>query len=77
VDARGVLRDVFQDENGSVYGKGVLAVQIPLPAEGASHQLTFYTRHGDWFGWGCVAAGGMLLAVRTAQRKSRRGFGFH
>ena len=49
VDDRGVLREVFRDENGSVYGKGVLAVQIPLPAEGSSHQLTFYTRHGDWF----------------------------
>jgi apolipoprotein N-acyltransferase len=30
---------------------------------------TFYNRHGDWFGWGCVAVAGIVLLFRkkTAQ----------
>jgi apolipoprotein N-acyltransferase len=64
VDARGVLRDVFVDAKGSVYGKGFLTVELPLPAAGDTHALTFYTRHGDWFGWSCVAIGLTFLVVR-------------
>lgn len=69
VDANGTLRDVFRDNTGSVYGKGFLSVEIPLPDAGTSHALTFYTRHGDWFGWGCVTIMGVLLAVRLAKSK--------
>ena len=28
-------------------------------------QQTFYTRHGDWFGWSCVAASSITTAFRT------------
>jgi len=69
VDAHGVLRDIFRDESGSVYGKGFLRAEIPLPAEEAGHMLTFYTRHGDWFGWGCVGITAVLLGVRLARNK--------
>jgi apolipoprotein N-acyltransferase len=67
VDARGVLRDIFRDANGGVYGKGFLRAEIPLPAEGAGRELTFYTRHGDWFGWSCVGISGVLLAVKLGR----------
>jgi apolipoprotein N-acyltransferase len=71
VDARGVLRDVFVDNTGSVYGKGFLTVDLPLPREGTAHTLTFYTRHGDLFGWSCAAVGLALPAARLAKRKSK------
>ena len=43
------------DERGSVYGSGVMLAEIPLLGPGERHPLTFYTRHGDCFGWSCVA----------------------
>jgi apolipoprotein N-acyltransferase len=71
VDARGVLREVFVDAAGSEYGKGFLTVEIPLPPEGTAHALTFYTRHGDRFGWSCVAIGLACLAGRLIQLKPK------
>ena len=69
VDDRGVLRDVFADPAGSVYGKGFLLVELPLPAAGTQHALTFYTRHGDWFGWACSCAALLCLAIRLARKR--------
>ena len=71
IDRRGILRDVFVDATGSVYGKGFLRVEIPLLPEGTAHSLTFYTRHGDWFGWSCAAIG--LAVVGTRLSKSIAG----
>ncbi len=67
VDARGVLREIFRDESGSVYRRGFLKVEIPVLPEGADHPPTFYTRHGDWFGWSCVAIAALWLARRLAK----------
>jgi len=64
IDVQGRLRDVFHDGRGSVYGSGYLLAEIPIPAPGQSHELTFYTRHGDWFGWGCVAIGAISLICK-------------
>lgn len=54
IDAEGRFGQIFQDPAGSVHGRGVLTAEIPLPAAGSKPQSTFYSRHGDWFGWGCV-----------------------
>jgi apolipoprotein N-acyltransferase len=36
-------------------------------------ETTFYTRHGDWFAWGCLAIGlGASLQTQFAARKSKR-----
>ena len=51
VDGNGHEREIFRDATGSVYGQGVMIFELPLP----KHGVTFYTRHGDWFGWICVA----------------------
>ena len=61
VDSRGFLREIFHDESGSVYGKGFLTAAIPLLPKGVPHTLTFYTRHGDWFGWSCIGIAGLML----------------
>lgn len=58
-DSRGRLRQWLGEDAGDPYRSGFLTVRIPLPPAGQSQPLTFYTRHGDLFGWGCV---GLTLA---------------
>ncbi len=64
IDGNGRLREVFRDERGTIYGAGFLRAEVPVPPPDAPHPLTFYTRHGDWFGWGCVGVGGIVLLFR-------------
>jgi apolipoprotein N-acyltransferase len=59
------VQQIFTDKNGSVYGNGTMAVQIPLPSE--KRTPTFYNRHGDWFGWSCVAIATGILLFRLKQ----------
>ena len=68
IDAAGRMRQVFRDEQGSEYGRGFLEVKIPLGPESGLDAGTFYRRHGDWFGWGCV-----VVAVVGGLRGFRRG----
>jgi apolipoprotein N-acyltransferase len=76
IDAMGRFRQIFRDEHGSVYGAGVMRAEIPVLDVGQSHPLTFYTRHGDWFGWGCVGLGvswvGLKLSKGSALRRRGR-----
>jgi apolipoprotein N-acyltransferase len=67
IDERGRYREIFQDRLGSVYGVGFMTAQIPLPAVG-ERQQTFYNRHGDWFGWGCVGFGAISVVWRFLRR---------
>ena len=64
-DAYGRLREIFLDNQGSIYGPGFMNVKIPLRAPGEKPPPTFYREHGDWFGWGCaaIAAAAALRAV--------------
>jgi len=72
IDATGRLRQVFHDNRGTIYGPGYLAVDIPVRVRGEKHSLTFYTKHGDWFGWGCVAISVCLLLRRWPRWPGRR-----
>jgi apolipoprotein N-acyltransferase len=71
IDSRGVLREVFRDQSGRIYGKGFLTAEIPLADGARNHKPTFYTRHGDWFGWVCVGFGCLALTRRVAKLKTR------
>lgn len=55
VDANGRMREYF-GEDGNIYGAGFKVVEVPLLKSGVKRELTFYTRYGDVFGWGCVIA---------------------
>ena len=55
VDARGGMHEVYFGDSGDIYGRGFKTALIPLRPHDASRPSTFYHRHGDWFGWGCVA----------------------
>jgi apolipoprotein N-acyltransferase len=65
-DATGRMRDIFKDPDGSVYGPGFMTIEIPV---GVKREPTFYTWHGDWFGWGCVGLAGILLAGTSLRGK--------
>jgi apolipoprotein N-acyltransferase len=65
IDATGRVRDILKDQNGSVYGIGAMTIEVPLQ----KHAPTFYNRHGDRFGWGCVILASALLVRRISNRK--------
>ncbi len=66
IDANGRVRETFRDPSGSVYGAGAMTFELPV---GGQREATFYHRHGDWFGWGCVGIGMLALAWRILIRK--------
>lgn len=70
VDSDGSIRNIFRDREGTIYGAGWLTVEVPL-LNGGKRFPTFYNRHGDVFGWTCVAVTGAVLAVRWLAGRRR------
>lgn len=62
VDAAGRLHAVWSDDAHGIYGAGFQLARVPVLAPGQRRALTFYTRHGDVFGWACVAVSMALAA---------------
>ncbi len=62
VDRHGRLREIFADAQGSVYGQGAMVLDLPFHDRVPGQ--TFYNRHGDLFGWGCVGLTLLVLVVR-------------
>jgi len=55
IDAQGLMHDVyFPDGSKNIYRAGYKIAQVPI-LSGQSRAPTFYTIHGDVFGWACVA----------------------
>jgi len=69
INGHGRLETVFRDARNSEYGPGAVTVEIPLLAAEQKSAPTFYNRHGDWFGWGCVAVTAASLTRRLWRRK--------
>jgi apolipoprotein N-acyltransferase len=67
IDAHGVVRQIFKDKTGGIYGVGAMNFELPLPDEKPAP--TFYNRHGDWFGWSCLVITLALLSGKIFQRK--------
>jgi apolipoprotein N-acyltransferase len=68
IDGHGRIEKIFRDAHGSEYGQGALNVEIPLLASAEKSAPTFYNRHGDWFGWGCVGIAAIVLALKNLRR---------
>ena len=68
IDAAGRLRDVGFGGPKDVYGAGFKIFRIPLRLPGVNRLPTFYQRHGDVFGWTCVALVLVALAARCVGR---------
>jgi apolipoprotein N-acyltransferase len=64
IDASGRVQQFLKDENGNVHRVGALTVEVPLLAPGEKRVHTFYNRHGDWFGWACVAVASIVFIFR-------------
>ena len=69
IDAHGRVRQVFRSAAGSEYGSGTLRMEIPLRPTTEKSAPTFYERHGNWFGYSCLA---IVFATLLAGRKTRR-----
>jgi apolipoprotein N-acyltransferase len=69
IDAHGRVQTVFRDAKNSEYGTGALNVEVPLLAPEDKSGATFYNRHGDWFGWGCVGVTVVWILRRVTVRK--------
>jgi len=69
VDETGFMHDLGVGDAADVHGTGFRVVKLVVPA--GPREPTFYQRHGNWFGWGCVVAVlGILLEQRW--REARR-----
>ncbi len=73
VDKRGRIQQIFRNKSGSVYGVGMMTAQIPVLTPGERHPPTFYNRHGDWFGWGCVAIAVLILVANIPLLRRKKG----
>ena len=71
VDARGGLHEIYFGDSGDIYGRGFKTALIPLRPHGATRASTFYHRHGDWFGWACVAVCAAGWAAAEHNKRSR------
>jgi len=79
VDPLGRMHHVGFSNPTDIYVAGVKSVRIPLAASGGGRgETTFYHRHGDVFGWGCVALTalgliGSLIGRRELPLATHRG----
>ncbi len=69
VDAHGQINETFFPNTRDIYGVGCKIAQVPLLG-GQKRAPTFYRRHGDWFGWGCVGlSAAAVLSVWVRRRQ--------
>jgi apolipoprotein N-acyltransferase len=66
VDAQGRMHEVFLPGTNDIYGAGFKLVEVPRRPPGG-RVATPYRRHGDVFGWTCLAWAG-LVVVRGWRR---------
>jgi apolipoprotein N-acyltransferase len=67
---RWILRDTNDGVTASIDPAGRIVKRLPLYTDTAGlfrysyvKATTFYTRHGDWFAWGCLFLGAVSLAT--------------
>jgi apolipoprotein N-acyltransferase len=66
VDGFGHVTQLLQDDTGNTFTEGVLTGDIGVPQYG---QLTFYTRHGEWFAEICTVVTAIAILVTFFARK--------
>ena len=62
------MREPYLPGTTDAYGAGFKVVQVPLLA-GKKREPTFYRRHGDAFGWGCVAWSALMVGRMFLRRR--------
>jgi apolipoprotein N-acyltransferase len=69
VDAQGRMKEVYFPGTKDVYGPGFKIVEVPLLDR--KRPPTFYRRHGDLFGWSCVAWSALAVGRTFLWRRAR------
>ncbi len=72
IDSRGRIHETYFPGSKNVYEAGVKIVEIPLRSSSSTQQQTFYHRHGDLFGWSCVAIIGVAALIPFFRRGELR-----
>ncbi|PYK62705.1 MAG: hypothetical protein DME21_05435, partial [Verrucomicrobia bacterium] len=72
IDSRGAIREILGGEGKAVYAPGFMTAKIPLRPAAEKREPTFYHRHGDWFGWGCIAVSALARVIHLGGRGSTR-----
>ncbi len=70
VNEFGRVTQVLQDDTGNTFTEGVLTGEVSVPQDA---QMTFYTRHGEWFAECCAGITGVAMVLIFARRKFGRG----
>lgn len=71
IDAKGRMHNLYFEGSRDIYQAGVKLVTVPLPPVEERGPSTFYHRHGDWFGWGCVGLTVLGCAIPRLFRSKR------
>ena len=70
INGYGRVEQIFRAAGGSEYGNGAITVKMPLLNSLEKSTPTFYNRHGDWFGWGCMGLTALMLGRRILMRRN-------
>jgi apolipoprotein N-acyltransferase len=75
VNEFGRVTQILRDETGDTFSEGVLTGEISVPlaaatpsSGGQDRQLTFYSRHGEWFAETCASITAIVIAAFFARR---------
>ncbi len=69
IDSFGRVRQVLRDGSGGIYGAGFLIAEVGIDPV-SLRAPTFYRKHGEVFGWGCVAVSAAWVAAVLRRRRS-------
>jgi apolipoprotein N-acyltransferase len=70
VDPWGRVVESFRDDSGTIYGPGWTVFTVSWSTQPQVRD-TLYSRHGDLFGWACIAIGASQLLIQLIRRRSR------
>lgn len=73
IDPFGEIRSELRDPSGSTFAAGQLVDWALVPRD--DRDLSFYTRHGDVFAWGCLLVTGLWIAGLGLSTLKRRRIG--
>jgi apolipoprotein N-acyltransferase len=66
VNEFGRVTQILRDDTGNTFNEGVLTGEVNVPD---NPQLTFYTRHGEWFAEVCAGISGVAIVFIFVRRR--------
>jgi apolipoprotein N-acyltransferase len=67
VNEFGRVTQILRDDTGNTFNEGVLTGEVSVPD---NPQLTFYTRHGEWFAEICAGITGIAIVFVFVRRRT-------